>query len=346
MPLQRVTFEETLKKHVIDSLLCTGCASCVISCPFNCLEYAEGSPRLISECKVCGICAQICPKFNLSIPDLERFIFNRERSINEEFGVYKRVLVTQTTSSEIMSVCQDGGVVTSLLTFALEEGIIDGAVLSGGSLDKPLKGVPKLALSKNDILECAGTKYTYSPNMLALRDGVRRKIGKLAFVGTPCQIHAIRRIQMLPLKKYANPVKFTIGLFCSESFTYEGLINQILKAGIKPDDVIRINIKGKLLLKMRNGEVKALPLKDFKASSCVFCNTCLDFSAELADISAGGLGLEGWTLTIVRSEIGDELFSKAESRGVIRAKPLEDKNLLDLLIKISRRKRERNKAPT
>lgn len=343
MSIQRIGFEETLKKHVIDSLLCVGCASCVISCPFNCLEYADGSPRLISECKVCGICAQICPRFNLSIPSLERFVFNRERSADEEFGVYRHVFVAQTTSSEVMSVCQDGGVVTSLLIFALEEGIIDGAVLSGVSLDKPLMGIPKLALSKNDILECAGTRYTYSPNMLALRDGVRRKIGKLAFVGTPCQVHALRRIQMLPLKKYADPIKLTIGLFCSESFTYEGLTNQILKAGIKPDDVIRINIKGKLLLKMRDGEVKALPLKDFKASSCTFCSACLDFSAELADISTGGLGLEGWTLTIVRSEIGDEIFGNAVSRGVIKAKPLEDKNLLDLLIKISRRKRERSK---
>lgn len=342
MPLQKVGFEETLKKAVVEQGLCVGCATCVVSCPFNCLEYIDSAPKIVSDCKVCGICAQICPRFGFSMPSLEEFVFGRKRSAEEEFGIYRRVVVAQTTSSDILNVCQDGGVVTSLLIFALEEGLINGAALSGKSPREPLKAVPKLALSKSDMLENAGTRYTYSPNMLALREGVQKKIGRLAFIGTPCQIHAFRRIQMLPLKKYADSVKFTVGLFCSESFTYEGLIKHFLqeKMGISPSEVVKINIKGKMLLKMRSGEVKALSLKEVKDYACSFCNVCPDFSAELADISVGGLGLEGWSLTIVRTEIGEEIFRRAESKGIVKTKPVEDSRLIDLLIKMSKRKRE------
>lgn len=348
MPIKKVSFEETLLRSVIEPRLCVGCASCVISCPFNCLEYFNGGPKLVSECKVCGICAQVCPRFNASLPSLERFVFGRERGANEEFGVYRRILIAQTSNDDVRRVCQDGGLVTSLLIFAIEEGIINGAAISSKSPDEPLKAVPKLALSRNDVLGCAGTRYTYSPNLLALREGVQNKIGKLAFVGTPCQIHAIRRLQMLPLKKYADAIKFTVGLFCSESFTYDGLIKYYLqgKMGIKLEEVAGINIKGKMLIKMRDGEVKAIPLKDIKEYSCAFCQVCPDFSAELADISAGGLGLEGWTLTIIRTDVGDEIVSGAESKGIIKTKPLEDKRLIDLLIKMSRRKRETYETPS
>ncbi|MEM2538993.1 MAG: Coenzyme F420 hydrogenase/dehydrogenase, beta subunit C-terminal domain [Candidatus Bathyarchaeia archaeon] len=342
MPIQKVGFEESLGRMVVERGLCVGCASCVISCPFNCLEYADSLPKIIGDCKTCGICAQVCPRFSLSIPSLEEFIFGRRRSVEEEFGIYKRVVVAQATNNEILSVCQDGGVVTSLLIFALEEGLINGAALSSESPEEPLKAVPKLALSKSDIMRSAGTRYTYSPNMLALREGVQKKIGKMAFVGTPCQIHAFRRMEMLPLKKYADAVKFTAGLFCSESFTYEGLVKDFLqgKMGIELSEVVKVNIKGKMILKMRSNEVKALSLKEVKDYACKFCRVCPDFSAELADISVGGLGLEGWSLTIVRTEIGEEIFKGAELKGIIKARPVENSKIIDLLIKMSKRKRE------
>jgi coenzyme F420 hydrogenase subunit beta len=341
MSIQKISFEESLEKFVIKSRICVGCGACVTVCPFNCLEYVDHHPKVISECKSCGICAQICPRFNFSMHLAERFVFGRERYINEEFGIYKRIVIAQTTSDEVMRVCQDGGVVTSLLLFALESGLMNGAVISGESSNEPLRAVPKLALSRSEVLHYAGTRYTYSPNMLALKDAVLKKIGKVIFVGTPCQIHATRKIQMLPLKKYADALGISIGLFCSESFTYEGLVKKFLqeKMHIKPSEILRMNIKGKLFLKMRNGEIKAASLKDIKEYAYGFCATCPDFSAELADISAGGLGLEGWTLTIIRTEKGEELFRKAEAAGAIKVRPIESK-VIDLLIRMSKRKRE------
>jgi len=341
--LEKVSFEESLGRHILPSL-CIGCASCVAVCPIKCLEYINGRPVLTGDCISCGICSQICPRYKLSILDMERYVFGRERRHGEEFGIYRRIVFVRTRIDEVKRVCQDGGVVTSLLLYALKDGLIDGAVVSGVDDKKPLKTVPKLAESREEIIRSAGTRYTYSPNILALRDAVTRGKQSLAFVGTPCQIQAVRRIQMLPLNRYAKRLCFTIGLFCSECFSYEGLVDDLLrrKMGIDPKDVVKMNIKGRLLVSTSQGIVKEVSLKEVKryASSCVLA--CSDFSAELADISVGGLGLEGWSFTILRTKLGEKIFGEAESEGFLETRPVKQSSkALSLLVNLSRRKRRK-----
>jgi len=341
-PIPKVSFEESLGKHVLPSL-CIGCGSCVLVCPFDCLEYVDARPVLLKECRSCGICAQICPKYEFSILALEQSVFERERNDDEDFGIYRRLVIAQARDNNIRKFCQDGGIVTALLVHALEEGIIDGAVLSGTSKDKPLRAVPRLASTAKEIINCAGTRYTYSPNMLVLEEGLQQKRKNLAFVGPPCQIHAVRRLQAVPLRKYSKALSFAIGVFCSECFTYDGLVKELIKGrlGIDPHEVGKVNIKGKLIVTTRSGDTREVSLKEAKkyASNCV--HSCPDFSAELADISVGGLGLEGWTFTILRTEKGEELFQSADSEGLIRTRPIEEeKRALDLLGRLSRKKRE------
>jgi len=342
MPIQKVSFEDSLGKFVLPSK-CIGCGTCVVVCPFNCLEYEDGQPRIVKTCQVCGICAQVCPKFGASMSELERFVFGRERREEEEYGVYRRLVIAQAKDESIRKFCQDGGIVTSLLVLALSNGTIDGAVVSGVGEQEPLRPVPRLATNLKDLLECAGTRYTYSPNVLALKEAMPQKRGKIAFVGTPCQISAIRKIQMIPLKKYSNAIAMTIGLFCSESFTYKGFVKECIQGnlGINPQDVKKINIKGKFLVETKSGEIRTFPLKEARKYVSRGCALSPDFSAELADISAGGLGLDGWTLTVLRTETGEKVFNEAEQEGIIRTRPIEDEeNALNLLINISKRKRE------
>jgi coenzyme F420 hydrogenase subunit beta len=69
---------------------------------------------------------------------------------------------------------------------------------------------------------------------------------------------------------------------------------------------------------------------------------CTDFSAELADISVGGLGLDGWTFTILRTRRGEELFEEARKANVIKTKSIEKgEKALDLLKRLSLKKRKR-----
>ncbi len=341
--IPKLSFEESLG-NVVLAEECMGCAACVVVCPVGCLEYVNEKPEEVEECKDCGICAQVCPRYELPWPALEEFTFGRGRNPKEEFGVYRRIVVARSNDENVLKVCQDGGVVTTLLTSAFRNGIIDGAALSGTDEDMPFCPVPKLATTSEQVLECGGTRYSYSPNLLAFNEGVKQKRKSLAFVGTPCQIQALRRIQMVPLKKYATKLSFAIGLMCTECFTYKGLVEKHIQEelGIDPHEVRKMNIKAKVLVTTKSGEVKVIPLKEAKQYTRRSCFRCTDFSAELADISAGGLGLSGWTLAIIRTEKGEEIFKDAEEAGLLKTKSIEEeKRALDLLIRLSRKKRAR-----
>lgn len=340
--LNKAGFEGSLDVGVIESGKCVGCGACVVVCPFNCLEYLNAKPVLVRDCKPCGICAKICPRYDWSLSQLEKYVFDRERSTGEDFGVYRRLTVAQARDSGILSVSQDGGVVTALLLFALETGVIDSAIVSGVDEKKPLMPVPKLAATSKEILECSGTRYFNSPNILALCDVVKQKKENAAFVGTPCQIQAVRKMQVGGLKKYTASLKFLIGLMCSESFSYEGLMEKHVREtlGLSLSGIRKMNIKGKMLVTTESG-VTTIPLAEVKQYARDSCKFCDDFSSELADISVGGLGLDGWTFTVIRTQKGDELFSAAEKAGIIKTRnPSEEQKALQLLHKLSMKKRQ------
>ena len=338
----KVSFEECLAKNVVATERCIGCGACVLVCPNSCLELSKEQPSLIKECKICGICAQACVQHSWSWSEAERFVFGREKRAEENFGIYRRLVAAQAKNEEILKAGQDGGVVTALLLFALENGLIDGAIVAGTSRERPFLPVPRLATTPEEILESAGTKYFYSPNLLALAEAAKQKKTSVAFVGTPCEIRAIRQLQMVGLRKYVAPIKYVIGLMCSECFTYEGLVEKHFgkTLGLNLNDIRKISIKGKMLITTESG-VETVSLAETKQYARRSCRLCDDFSSELADISTGGLGLDGWTFTILRTEKGEELFSNAEKAGILNAKTVDEKtNTLNLLNKLSKKKRE------
>ena len=340
----KVGFADSLRKTVVSSGKCVGCGACVTVCPYGCLRWVEGRPDLYEECKSCGSCARVCPQYDFSISELESFIFGRERRAEEQFGIYHHVYIAKSTDSRVLKVCQDGGAVTALLLHALESKRIDGAIVSGIKAQKPLYPVPRLALTSEEILSCAGTRYACSPNLLALRKVAKEGKTNVAFVGTPCQIQAVRKMQMLRMKLVA-PLKLLIGLMCSECFTYEGLIRKFVgeELGIDLAAIKGMNIKGKLVVTLKSGSVKMIPLAEVKKYSQKSCRLCRDFSSEVADLSAGGLGLEGWTCIVTRTKEGENLFKSAEKAGFLKTRQAEkDEPAVNLLVRLSNRKRSLN----
>jgi coenzyme F420 hydrogenase subunit beta len=271
----------------------------------------------------------------------ESGFFGRQRKPDEAFGVYRRFAIAQTTSPEVARVCQDGGVATTLLLFALGKGIIDAALVAGALPEDKFHPVPRLVSTTEEILEAAGSKYTCSQNPITLAsEAAKQGKTKVAFVGTPCQVQALRRLQLADPSKLGF-VKFSAGLMCSGCFTKE-LITDLVqkKLGIDPGSIVKMNIKGKLLITTTAG-VTEVPLSEANLYKREGCGACHDFSSELADVSIGGLGLDGWTFTVIRSEKGEELFTNATEAGFLRTRPVgAEDSALRLLVRLSRKKHE------
>jgi coenzyme F420 hydrogenase subunit beta len=340
MGASKISFEASLAKDIVEAGRCMGCGACVAVCPYDCLELVQGHPSLVKECKSCGLCAQACPRYEFSQVQMENFVFGRSRKPDEPFGVYRRLAVAQATDGEILKTCQDGGVATALLVYALKNGQIDSAVVARSSREKPFYPIPKLASNFTEVLEATGTKYTCSPNTLLLTEACKQKKAKVAFVGTPCQVQAVRKMQAAGLTRQTRCLEFLVGLMCSGCFTYEGLMENYIRdrLGVDLSGIKKMNIKGKLLVTTVSGVI-GIPLAEIRKYQLKSCGACGDFSSELADISVGGVGLDGWTLTVMRTEKGEELFSGAEQAGFLRVKYMEA-NTLNLLVRLSEKKRK------
>ena len=83
---------------------------------------------------------------------------------------------------------QDGGLVSAILIWLLDEGYIDGALVSYLEGDgSTWKAKPGVATTKDEVLAAAGSRYTYSANSLAYDEAMEQGLENLALVGMGCQ---------------------------------------------------------------------------------------------------------------------------------------------------------------
>ena len=140
----------------------------------------------------------------------------------------------------------------------------------------------------------------------------------MAFVGTPCQINAVRRMQSLGIIP-SDSIKFCLGLFCSGNFVFgkkeQKKLGEI--GGFKFEDVKKINIKEELIVHLKSGEEKTMMLDELEFMKRFACYFCPDYSAEYADISFGGIGAEeGWTTVLTRTPVGRAVFADARPKAI------------------------------
>ena len=255
-----------------------------------------------------------------SFSELEEGALGRRRSPGETVnGIVLGAYAVRSLDKEVVGHAQDGGAVTSVLLSLLRKN--SGAIVAGLDKGKPWHPVPTLAKDKETIIGCAGTKYTSAPMLLALKQAEKEGLGEVTLVGTPCQMHALRRRQLS-----SKNSTLAIGLFCMETFDYEKLMTYLQEQGVDPAKVSKFEIKsGKFIahrLPEAPFEVKIKKLKELSRSCCRICQ---DYTSEFADLSIGNVGSpDGFSTVLVRSEKGKAALNAAEKAGLVEVKPLSD----------------------
>ena len=342
-----------LMQEIVDTGKCIGCASCVTICPVDVFDYVDERPidTRTDACVFCVLCADVCPVLRPVDRDFRTLLEFREPAIDEGFGHYAYGAYARATDPEILARGQDGGVVSAMLVHALETGQLGGAILGDIDPENPQIGAQTIATNRAEVLACAGSRYTYSPNTLALQEAMRQDIKPLAVVGVPCQIDGVRlqqhsSIRLAMADWYRENIALTFGLFCSESFTQESLVKLGEIIDVDPLRIENINIKGKVVVRMDDGEVINTSLRDYRQWARPACLYCLDYGVENADIAMGGIGMDDWTLTLVRTERGHEAYQEALAEGIIEDRPLEDEPRgMDLMQKLSSSKKRNRPLP-
>jgi len=320
-----------LMREIVDTGKCIGCASCLTICPTDVFDYADEQPvdSRTEACVYCVLCAEVCPVLRPVDKDLPRMLHFREPALDEGYGTYSYAMYTRATDPEVLGRGQDGGLVSTLMIHGLETGALGGAILGDVLPDNNQIGTHTLAMTRPEVLACAASRYTYSPNTLALQEAMRRDVKPLAVVGVPCQVDGVRLQQNSSIRLemanwYRENISLVVGLFCSEAFTHESIIKLGEMVDVAPERIENINIKGKVVIRLDDGEVLNASLKQYRDFARPACLYCLDYGAENADLATGGIGLDGWTYTLVRTEAGHRALQAAVDDGCLETRPLAD----------------------
>ena len=342
-----------LYDEVVTSGLCTGCAGCVVACPHDVLGYddtngvykpfhleAEGGPGGCGHGdRGCTSCTRACPRFRAWEPELDQFLFGRERGPEEMEGISKDVILARAVDPEVHKNGQDGGLVSAILLWCIEHGYIDAALVSYLEGDgTSWKAIPGVARTRDEILAASGSRYTYSANTMAYADAVAGGNEKLALVGMSCQSSVPPAMKARKAGKPARRIALNIGLLCSKTFD-DAIFEELFEAkyGLRKQDMVKMNIKGVFQIWMKDGSYHEIDLKECHQWTREGCKLCPDFAAEHADISTGGIGEDNdWTLVLVRTDLAREILSRMIDAGVIVSRPADtDEKAMKLLRTLS-----------
>jgi coenzyme F420 hydrogenase subunit beta len=333
---------QKIESEVIDRGLCTLCGACVSICPY----FVAYNGRVLAR-DICdlpeGRCTDYCPRVSLDLDALNRAVFHTPYDWTE-MGTMLAVLMARPADRKARERAQDAGTVSTLMRFALDEGIIDSAVVTFFE-DKKFPEARTVS-DGEALLLSSGSSYMATPVLeafnLAVREPDRKRVG---LVATPCQTLALAKMRTSESEKQKgiDKLSLAIGLFCTWALSYpafgefleQEIHEPIMKYKIPPPPA---NV---LQVFTSKGETD-LPLERIMPFVRPGCAMCHDMTSEFADISVGAVEFadtpvgtgrkEGssWNTVIIRTESGMRLLDAARSKGIIETDRLPSQILTHL----------------
>ncbi len=342
--------ELIVKKH-----LCTGCGNCVGICFQNAIVLHYNSwkgiyiPKIKQDsCNNCGNCHVICPGRPFTYKNIN-LSNTRELRTNPFLGAYNSCYIGYSLNDDIRYRSASGGLVTQLLTFALEKGLIDAAIVTSFNKENSFKPKAILAESREQIIKASQSKYCPVSVNLIIKEVFKRKdLHDIAFVGLPCQIEGMRLAER-KFELLRKKIKYHFGLFCSHELNFHATNFLLKNLGIRMEEIKKVNYRGygwpgKIIIEFKNGELKYIksnhPLWEkifhcglFTPIRCVLCN---DLSSELADLSFGDAWLPeiikedniGTSIVISRTDLGENLLKMGVMEKKINIKEISHEKVI------------------
>jgi len=326
-------------QEIRDQGLCVGCGSCFTICPESAITIHRNPrgffvPVVDNEvCSGCGLCIEVCPGHDVDFDRINEFVFG-ELPQDRLLGGYLNGYLGYAVDAGVRLAGQSGGLVTALLVFALEENLIDGAVVTRMSRADPLSPEVLIAESKKEILTASKSKYCSVPLNAVVRELLKRD-GSYAIVGVPCQIHGLRKLEMVKTE-LKRKIVLHLGLVCSHIMSFLAIDHLLHKAGVRKHDLAKFQYKNKALrgwpgdvfFMLKNGTERFLS-REYRTLIVPFftpwrCKMCYDQVNEFADLSFGDAWLpevmhckKGMSVLMSRTKVGERLLQRARDKGVI-----------------------------
>jgi coenzyme F420 hydrogenase subunit beta len=284
-------------------------------------DQAPGAPHR-ALCTDCGIsrssdpkrCGTACQFIKPDYPGLEKQAHGRvrdpERGDERFFGPYRQMWrASLKTPAEG---AQWTGITTRLGEMLLRNNLVDAVIaIAADPLDR-WKPMPVLITDPDDMQRCRGMRMGYAPLLQLLEPARDAGHKRLAIIGIPCQVHALRALeQELGFERI-----YVIGTPCSDNTTTANFHDFLGLLSEKPESITYLEFRADYHVELRfdDGRKREIPFLKLPLSQLrpdffpLTCRSCVDYTNTLADITVGYMGGEGEQWLLVRNERGEELL--------------------------------------
>lgn len=310
---------ERLLAEVINPGLCVACGACLGLCPH--LIFVDGQVAAPDACGLTsGRCWDLCPVAQRGVPEPAK----------GPLGTILGAWQGRATAKDLEGRVQYGGVVSELLALALEQALVQEAVVTAAGLRGAPQGIR--VNGRAGVLGAAGSIYAGGGALGRLNQSLAEEANHpLAVVGLPCQIQALEAMKAHPgHPRAAERIHLVIGLFCTMNLPWRGLRGLLAKHGVQaplsradfpppPAGIFQV---------WSSGAYRELPLEEVRALSYPGCAGCPDLTSEGADLSVGACeGRPGWNTILARTHAGAGLLELAAGKGLLELEPVRPASL-------------------
>ncbi|MCA3239550.1 MAG: Coenzyme F420 hydrogenase/dehydrogenase, beta subunit C-terminal domain [Curvibacter sp.] len=280
-------------------------------------------------CTDCGLsrtaqpqrCGQACQFIRPDYPGLERRVQGRARgegpSAGEDelfFGPYQQMLSARLRPP--LAGAQWTGITTRIAERLLEQGQVDAVIAMAPHPQDRWRPMPVLVTRPEDMARCRGMRMGYAPLLELVEPALAQGYKRLAVIGIPCQVYALRAIQPQLEQEQGLQSLWVIGTPCSDNTTTENFHEFLGLLSDRPQDIGYLEFRADYKVEIRTdqGEHRLIPFLNLPLSRLrpdffpLTCRTCVDYTNVLADITVGYMGGQGQQWLLVRNARGRALL--------------------------------------
>ncbi|MEM7677327.1 MAG: Coenzyme F420 hydrogenase/dehydrogenase, beta subunit C-terminal domain [Myxococcota bacterium] len=259
----------------------------------------------------CGsACQFIHPRYEALETQVHGRVRDPQRPDELHFGPFVRMLRAQLSSP--LEGAQWTGITTRIGAKLLETGAVDAVLAVAPDPEDEWRPRPVLVTDPEGMVECRGMRMGYAPLLALLEPAKAQGWKRLAVIGIPCQVHALRAIE----RELELDALYVVGTPCSDNTTTEHFHEFLALLSDRPEDIKYLEFRAdyRVELRFRDGRVQEIPFLDLPISQLpsdffpLTCRTCVDYTNVLADLTVGYMGGQGHQWLIVRNARGEALI--------------------------------------
>ncbi len=284
------------------------------------------------KCVLCKKCLSVCPGYTIDFEGLTPNNF--EGIYNKYLGYSMSAFVGYSLNKEILYNSSSGGLLTEYLIQLIENNIVSGIITVQNTNGEKFGFETFIARNRKEIIDAQKSKYYPIPSCSIFKNIIKES-GTFAFVGLPCQIAGLRKIQQ-NTSELKTKIPFLISLFCSRMPNANATNYLVHKLGLPIKNVKNIEYRGsghpgKFHVTMNDSTEHYLNHLDsnywgynfMKFFKPVRCWLCPDHSGILSDISFAdnwtqyARHKDGSTMILCRTHNAEQIVKKLKTEKKI-----------------------------